>query len=58
MDLRVASDNYHLSAPERMHLIRQVVAEWDAATAGSTERHRASKVTMIHHYATLATGPE
>jgi hypothetical protein len=35
--MRVAED-YHLSALERMELIRAVVADWDRATAGSVPR--------------------
>ena len=38
------ADNVTLSTAERMVLIQRIVAGWDAATAGSTERYGAARI--------------
>ena len=52
--------NYRLTSAERMVLIARIAGEWEAnvkADGGSTEWHRAKRVTMTRHYETLPIIP-
>jgi len=46
--------NYRLTSAERMVLIARIAGEWDVNCKGSTEWHRAKRVTMTRHYDTQA----
>lgn len=43
------ADDVTLSTAERMALIQRIVAGWDTATAGSTERYRAARILPRFH---------
>jgi hypothetical protein len=48
--IRRVVDNTRLSSSERMELILRVAAEYDSATTGSVERHRAARVPNSRQY--------
>ena len=47
--IKHVADDTTLSTSERMVLIQRIVAGWDAATAGSTERYRAARILDTRH---------